>query len=125
MDNSPHHAFLLLSKDHFQQIHFLEDEDEIRLTWSFLHEVTFNVKSKVNDYMVKIALNCFEAAYATIALINEDITDDFEVDLCEQANPNSTICLFHDVTNSRIMISVDDAEFETMIEDERLGTEKF
>jgi hypothetical protein len=52
--------------------------------------------------MVKIALNCFEAAEATIGLINEGITDDFEIDLCEHANPNSTICLFHDVKNSRL-----------------------
>jgi len=69
------------------------------------------VQSKAASYCVQITLNCFEAAYATIGLVNEDITDDFEIDLCEQANPNSTISLFHDVTNSKLLISVDGSDF--------------
>jgi hypothetical protein len=75
--------------------------------------------------MVQFKLNCLEAAYVSIYLTNDEIEDDFEIDLCEQANPNSTISLFHDVSNSKLCFSVDGSEFHTEYEDERLGTEKF
>ena len=75
--------------------------------------------------MVQFKLNCLEAAYVSIYLTNDEIEDDFEIDLCVQANPNSTISLFHDVSNSKLCFSVDGSEFHTEYEDERLGTEKF
>lgn len=75
--------------------------------------------------MVKISLSCFEAAYVTIGLVNEDIKDDFVIDLCEQANPTSIIALFHDRQNAKLSISVDGSDFHSEYEDERLGTEKF
>lgn len=112
----------MLTQDHFQQIHFQDLDNEILLTWAFFHDVSFNVQNRTKDYQVKIALNCFEAAYVTIGLVNEEITDDFEIDLCEQANPNSTIALFHDVSNSKLCISVDGSEFQTEYEDERLSS---
>ena len=75
--------------------------------------------------MVKISLNCFEAAYVTIGLTNDDVEDDFEIDLSEVANSNSTISLYHDVKNSRLQLRVDDEDFTTEFEDERLGSQKF
>lgn len=65
-------------------IHYnLYGEKGVQLTWSYLHKVCFGIKTLEPSYVIKIGLNCFEAAYATITLTNEDIQDDFEIDLCE------------------------------------------
>ena len=70
-------------------------------------EVSFPIKTSEQNYFIKIALNCFEAAYATIALTNDDIKDDFLINLCDTANPNSIIALYHDKQNGKIYLSVD------------------
>ena len=91
-----------------------------------MDNVSFDIANNTKNYLFKFTLNCFEAAYATIGLVNQDFTDDeFMIDLCDHANPNSTIAIFHDISNSKLLMSVDGSEFQEEICDDRLGTEKF
>ena len=79
--------------------------------------------------MIKIKLNCLEGAYISIGLTNEEVSDDFEIELYEKAANNATVSLFHDVSNSKLKIFVEgfmgSKEWETMYEDERLGSQMF